>query len=256
MEHKSTFQINWTNNKLSYKETLTISEKPIDDTTIIPLAQSLTDHCVNQAIKDNLKDDQSISCKKGCSSCCSQLVPITHTEVSYLHMLIEQLAPEHKQRIISRFEGAKTRLIKNDLWDAITSPQLLTESATTQLKTKYAALNIQCPFLENNSCSIHPYRPLVCREFLVTSPADLCQPTIDKQTRDEQTKEKIKCLPVLPVSQALSALLLEESGYISIWIPLIMVPFWETQYKTSKSRKTEREWIELLLKKAEVLKEI
>jgi Fe-S-cluster containining protein len=31
-----------------------------------------------------------------------------------------------------------------------------------------------CPFLEDESCSIHPDRPLVCREYLVTSPAELC----------------------------------------------------------------------------------
>ena len=33
---------------------------------------------------------------------------------------------------------------------------------------------IACPFLEDESCSIHPQRPVSCREFLVTSPAENC----------------------------------------------------------------------------------
>lgn len=30
------------------------------------------------------------------------------------------------------------------------------------------------PFLEDDACSIHPHRPSVCREYLVTSPAEHC----------------------------------------------------------------------------------
>ena len=31
------------------------------------------------------------------------------------------------------------------------------------------------PFLEEESCSIHPDRPMACREYLVTSPAENCR---------------------------------------------------------------------------------
>jgi hypothetical protein len=31
-----------------------------------------------------------------------------------------------------------------------------------------------CPFLEEESCSIHPARPTACREYLVTSAASHC----------------------------------------------------------------------------------
>jgi Fe-S-cluster containining protein len=39
----------------------------------------------------------------------------------------------------------------------------------------YFRLGIPCPFLENESCSIYADRPLACREFLVTSPAENCR---------------------------------------------------------------------------------
>lgn len=35
-------------------------------------------------------------------------------------------------------------------------------------------LGVACPFLEKESCSIHRDRPLVCREYLVTSPPAAC----------------------------------------------------------------------------------
>jgi Fe-S-cluster containining protein len=45
---------------------------------------------------------------------------------------------------------------------------------------EYFYENIPCPFLEEGSCSIHPDRPLACREYLVTTPAEHCsQPTAE-----------------------------------------------------------------------------
>jgi hypothetical protein len=38
----------------------------------------------------------------------------------------------------------------------------------------YFRLGISCPFLEKESCSIYSDRPIICREFLVTSPAENC----------------------------------------------------------------------------------
>jgi len=49
-----------------------------------------------------------------------------------------------------------------------------------QLGLDYFRLGIACPFLEDESCSIHPHRPASCREYLVTSPAANCaSPTAD-----------------------------------------------------------------------------
>lgn len=42
------------------------------------------------------------------------------------------------------------------------------------LGLEYFALGIPCPFLVDESCSIHQDRPLACREFLVMSPPEYC----------------------------------------------------------------------------------
>src|SRR5262249_9772433 len=39
---------------------------------------------------------------------------------------------------------------------------------------EYFRQAIACPFLEEESCSIYADRPITCREYLVTSPAEHC----------------------------------------------------------------------------------
>ena len=60
---------------------------------------------------------------------------------------------------------------------------------------EYFYENIACPFLEDESCSIHQDRPLGCREYLVTSPAENCsQPTA---ATIEMVKQPIKAAQTL-----------------------------------------------------------
>ncbi len=53
-------------------------------------------------------------------------------------------------------------------------------AAFGKIKRRYFSLGIACPFLENESCGIHPERPMVCREYHVTSPAELCARLYDE----------------------------------------------------------------------------
>jgi hypothetical protein len=49
-----------------------------------------------------------------------------------------------------------------------------TQSLLPRIAKKYFDQQVACPFLENESCGIYPDRPLVCREYHVTSPAERC----------------------------------------------------------------------------------
>jgi len=40
---------------------------------------------------------------------------------------------------------------------------------------RYFRLRHPCPFLEDGSCGIYADRPLICREYAVTTPAELCE---------------------------------------------------------------------------------
>ncbi len=48
-----------------------------------------------------------------------------------------------------------------------------TDSAR-KLAIDYLYERIPCPFLEEERCSIYSIRPLICREYMVTSPPEHC----------------------------------------------------------------------------------
>jgi hypothetical protein len=48
------------------------------------------------------------------------------------------------------------------------------EASLQELSRRYFRLQMPCPFLEDESCSIYADRPMVCREYHVTSPAERC----------------------------------------------------------------------------------
>ena len=83
----------------------------------------------------------------------------------------------------------------------------------------YFDQGIPCPFLEEGSCPISGDRPVVCREYLVTSPAEHCaRPRAG-------TVERMK-MP-LKVWTAVAAFDEVPPGarYIR-WDPLILAPKW------------------------------
>ena len=71
----------------------------------------------------------------------------------------------------------------------------------------YFAQKVACPFLEDESCSIHPTRPLACREFLAMTPAEMCA---------LPTPDAVETVP-LPSSTG-NAVRRLEGG----WLPLVL----------------------------------
>lgn len=73
------------------------------------------------------------------------------------------------------------RMAEAGLLESMRGVQSLDEKGRRELALKYFALGIACPFLEDESCSIYEHRPMRCREYLVTSPAENCS-TLAPQT--------------------------------------------------------------------------
>src|SRR5262249_15943606 len=119
-----------------------------------------------------------VSCKKGCGACCRQLVPVSQVEARYLRDLVEQLPEPRRSQIRARFDEARRLLAQSGLLDKLFHTDQWTEEEYNAVGRDYFQQGIPCPFLEEESCSIHPDRPITCREYLVTSPAGNCaQPT-------------------------------------------------------------------------------
>ncbi|MDX1981463.1 MAG: YkgJ family cysteine cluster protein, partial [Bryobacteraceae bacterium] len=50
----------------------------------------------------------------------------------------------------------------------------LTPQRAREIAAEYFGLGLVCPFLEDDACGIYEQRPFVCRQYLVTSPAEMC----------------------------------------------------------------------------------
>ena len=148
-------------------------------TALFPAARAMAHEIINFAVEKAEQEGRKVSCCAGCGACCRQLVVISLAEAAALAELVAQMAPERKAVVRQRFADAVARLEAAGILD-VQEPrgarhfiQPLNPS-TLPLAVRYFRLQIACPFLEDESCSIHPERPLVCREYLVTSPAERC----------------------------------------------------------------------------------
>ncbi|HVA51441.1 MAG TPA: methyltransferase regulatory domain-containing protein [Pirellulales bacterium] len=208
-------------------------EVPAGPTTprhLLPILQWFTNEVVEAARGQVAQQGKTISCRAGCGACCRQLVPVSRSEAHHLADLVEGLAEPRRGEIRHRFQAAEERLAAAGLLERLAGAMSAPGDSARSIGMEYFRLGIACPFLEDESCSIHPYRPLACREYLVTSPAENCrQPTAE-------TIDKVP-LPAL-VSNALLALERGDAKGPLSWVPLALAPRWAESHPEAAPGRT------------------
>jgi Fe-S-cluster containining protein len=187
-------------------------------TQILPVIQSLENSLV-EGVVAQLEAGRTVSCKAGCGACCRQIVPLSIFEAEALASWIRSLPESRQLELSERFHQALLKLDAAGLIDRLVNEDWLAESASaSQLVVDYLQERIPCPFLEDESCSIHPFRPLICREYLVTSPPERCfVPTAGRVATVS--------LP-LHFSRALYSIGAELENDSRGWIPLVFLFAW------------------------------
>jgi Fe-S-cluster containining protein len=161
---------------------VTVPATPVKPQRMLPVFQQLANTFAVGAEEVVASEGQPVSCKAGCGACCRQPVPITETEVYHIAELVEGLDEPHRSEVKRRFKAAADHFNSTGWYDRFAdhvrrSSNLSLEEGFPEgvrLVREYFAAGVACPFLENESCSIHPDRPVSCREYLVTSPAENC----------------------------------------------------------------------------------
>ena len=154
---------------------------PITD--IVPVVRSLaSEQAQALEVTKTLQKGLTISCQKGCGACCQRLmVPVSPPEAFALARMLKDLPQDHRERIEHRLRETRARLqtagLLPLLQDLAESPRQKSDSDIDPINRAYYALRLPCIFLEDNSCSIYEHRPAACREYLVTSPVELCEDT-------------------------------------------------------------------------------
>jgi len=161
---------------------MTVPAKPVKPHRMLPVLQKLTNAFVGSSVDAVVAEGKSISCKAGCGACCRQGVPISEAEVYQIAELVDLMPEPRRTTIRERFSAAAGHFKKIGWQDDMEACIDLMESGETdaakkrleELVLQYFYEGVACPFLEDEACSIHESRPLACREYLVTSPAENC----------------------------------------------------------------------------------
>lgn len=156
---------------------------PNESTTLeplLPIFQDFLGVMIRRAVANIEAEGKEVSCRAGCGACCRQAVPIAASEARAVAHHVAAMPEPRRSIIRSRFAAARAAL---DAAGVNHGPTALTEATTEErlaLGMLYFNAGVACPFLEDENCSIHPVRPLACREYLVTSPAENCRaPTME-----------------------------------------------------------------------------
>lgn len=198
---------------------LAIPRGPTRPLRMLPVFQAVADEVLLRATRATEAEGKTISCRLGCAACCRQIIPVSETEALRLAEIVEALPAPRREAVRARFTEARQALEARGLWERLLGFRTLDEEAMERLGLDTLDAYVACPFLEGEACSIHEERPLSCREFLVTSPAEHCR---------HPTPETIA--PVeLPghASDALARLALDEPSDARpeprtvFWMPLV-----------------------------------
>lgn len=192
---------------------------PTTLTQLLPVIQNIENAIVAKLAQEADEAGSPISCGPGCGACCRQLVPVSLFEAEALMAWIRSLPEERRAVLEERFHRTLAALRDAGVIEKILDEKWIEGGEpVTELAIDYFHAGIPCPFLENESCSIHPMRPLSCREYMVTSSPALCQDPAKHQVAGVQFPLKL--------SRALYDFGRRMEQDPRGWIPLVFLLAW------------------------------
>jgi Fe-S-cluster containining protein len=153
---------------------LDLPDGPLNADDMTGVLQGLAGALADQAVKRYADAGQPVSCKRGCAACCRQAVPVTEAEARALAALVAAMPSPQRERVVARFDAAVRAVQASPSVRSLRDHIARGERAYEQTVVDYYHLQIDCPFLEDEACSIHASRPIVCRDYMVTSEPRHC----------------------------------------------------------------------------------
>ncbi len=141
---------------------------------IVPLARQLSSKFSIMTLEQLRKDGETIGCCKYCSACCKYLVPLSIPEAFRLNDEVMALPEQFRQQFTQSFVDAAEKILGNENKDFDLNESSANQLQVTQISKWYSDLQLSCPLLFDDLCTLYEQRPLACREHIVTDSADLC----------------------------------------------------------------------------------
>jgi Fe-S-cluster containining protein len=169
-----------------------------------------------------------VACREGCAACCRQLVPISPAEAFLLADLVDALPEARREIVQARFASRRERVERSWIGYALRHHLAEEGPRATELALAYHKLQLECPFLEDERCSIYEDRPATCREYAVVTRKENCR---------FPSRTVIRRVPVtLAFSEALGRISAARLGLAEERLPLLDALAWAEAHPSERRR--------------------
>ncbi len=155
-----------------------VTEEQMKLADIVPLAQLVEKKIIEEVIARIERDGGRVTCRRGCSACCSYLVPVSVPEAFWLREEILAKGQSQRRQMVRTCLLASRRILKHEPPKLFLSQKPGTPEGLSDvdlISSWYKNLKVACPFLDNEICTIYEARPLACREHFVKGSASVCK---------------------------------------------------------------------------------
>ncbi|KAB1442261.1 YkgJ family cysteine cluster protein [Pseudodesulfovibrio senegalensis] len=145
---------------------------------ILPALFDIADIAFGRTVMEYEAKGLTLACGPGCGHCCKQLVPVSDHEALHLTRVVRSLKGALRQQVMAGFESGLDKLRSAGLLEYMMDffrTRVHDTPGYREMQRKYWELDISCPFLVDDSCSIHPQRPITCRQYSVTGSPKNCR---------------------------------------------------------------------------------
>ncbi|NNE97994.1 MAG: YkgJ family cysteine cluster protein [Pyrinomonadaceae bacterium] len=229
-------QVTLTINEQPVEMEMTLPAQPVKASRVLPILQKMSDSFVKVGEEGVAAQGKEVSCKKGCNACCNHLVPVGELEARNISRLVEEMPEPKRSQIKKRFSSTLTHFRKSGWLEKLNTIQTKTNKERLEIATEFFYEGISCPLLADGVCSIYENRPLVCREFLVASPAENCSDPANKPIDRVQFPTSLST-PLRGIGNN------PELGSSPPFLPLMLSLEWSEKFPESAEEKTGKAWM-------------
>ena len=216
---------------------MTVPAKAVKPQRMLPIFRQMSDAFIGLGEAAIANAGGAISCRKGCAACCRQAIPLSEIEAYQIAETVEAMPEPRRAEIKARFETAWHHFADQGWFARLDDSFNLSVEERNNVVVEYFHEGIACPFLEDECCSIHLDRPIACREYMVTSPAENCW---------ELTAETVRMVD-LPVKTGDTVRKISNSAALNSnpanFVPLVLALEWAKRNADEFPEKTGEQWM-------------